>query len=387
LALRFPAAAIERELASRVQLDLIESAAAPQLEEPGAAHECPGPDDLLDFCQGRLRAERTVALQHHLDLCPACMDVVTLALNDWEAPPPAEWLDVAPNFRRGDRVDGRYVIVRFIASGGMGEVYEAIDSTGGDRVALKAVLAAASDQRDSLRAFRREARLAGRVLHPNVCRVHDASALERAGARPLVPHFAMDLVEGETLQERIARAPLPLADTLEIARQILLGVQAIHRAGVLHLDIKSNNIMLRGGSERLAVVILDFGLSRRAERRARAARTSRGGAKPPLGSWAFMAPERAQGCAPSVQNDVFAFGVVLFQMLTGELPFTPLQRHARSSIAECSRAPAPAPSQRAPAVPAGLDALVRRCLAERERRYPNIDAVLAAFAEAQCSSS
>lgn len=375
MALRFRATALERELTSRVPLELIESATPAHLDQPATAHECPSADDLLDFCNGNLGGARTIALQHHLDLCPACLDVVTLALNDWEPHAPAEWLDVAPNFRCGERIDGRYEITRFIASGGMGEVYEAVDLASGERVALKAVLAAASDNRDMLRAFRREARLARRVRHRNVCHVHDVPAAGDGVPQPLVPYYIMELVEGETLQELTTRGPVPIARALEIARQLLRGIQAIHRAGVLHLDIKSNNIMLRRHSEWPEVVLLDFGLARRAQRRVRGDR-----ALPSIGNSLTIPPEELPGSAPSVQNDIFAFGIVLYQMLTGRLPAVRTKDPARSSAAECAGLDAHTPGESISALPQWLDEVLRRCLAQRTDRYRDVAAVLGALA-------
>jgi serine/threonine protein kinase len=377
LALRLSAAALEHELANSVQLELIERAVPQQTDQPPpASDDCPSADDLLDFCHGSLPAPGAIGVQRHLDVCPACMAIATLALNDWGACEPAEWLDVASNFQPGDRIDDRYQIVRFLASGGMGEVYEAIDRRSSERVALKAVLAAACDSREMLRCFRREARLARRVRHPNVCQVHRAPASADVITRPLVPYFTMDLIEGETLRERLQGGPLPLGDALDIARQLLLGIQAIHRANVLHLDIKSNNIMLRRGPA-LHAVLFDFGLARRATSASNDERT-----RPLRGSLSYIPPEQLVGVSPSVQNDIFAFGVVLFQMLTGELPFSNARGTPASNVAERLTAKAPPPSQIISALPTPIDDLVQRCLARREERFATVEAVMAATARA-----
>ena len=371
MALRFPAA-FDLQLANSVQLGLIERDTLPLTCPPLSVRAaCPSADDLLGFCDGSLPAPRAVAVQHHLDLCPACLDIATLAVNDWEPRQPAPWLDVASNFHPGDCVDDRYEIVRFLASGGMGEVYEALDRRRAERVALKAVLAATCDNRELLRSFRREARLARRVRHPNVCHVRRAPSPDVI-TRPLVPYFVMELIDGDTLHERLCRGPLPFREALHIAHQVLLGIQAIHRAGVLHLDIKSNNIMLRRGPEPRAV-ILDFGLARRA----RDAENTR--VRPLTGSLPFIPPEQLLGRAPGVQNDIFAFGVVLFQMLTGELPFSQTRGTPASSIAERLTARAPAPSEVVAAVPSWLDALVLRCLSDLDTRYRDASDVLEAF--------
>jgi serine/threonine protein kinase len=334
--------------------------------------ECPSADDILGFCAGELSPECCAITQRHLDRCPACMDLVTLAINDWEPREVHEWLDVACNFRPGDRVDGRFLILRFLGCGGMGEVYAALDTKTSERVALKAVLAAASDNPYILRCFRREARLGGRMRHPNVCRVHAAPLAEPDTERPPVPYFTMEFIEGETLHERLRRGPLPLPDVLEVARQLLSGLRAIHRAGVLHLDIKSSNVMLRQG-QALRPVILDFGLARRVSAGLRER------VRPLTGSFAYMPPEQILGRSPSVQNDIFAFGVVLFQMLTRELPFPSAQPSVVSSIVQRLTAHAPPPSHLNPEVPAWLDEFVASCLAEPEQRYRDVDALLEAL--------
>ncbi len=340
------------------------------------ASECLSAEDILDFCGGRLAAPRAGLVQAHLDVCASCMDLVTLAINDWEPHEPTEWLEVASNFRPGDSVDGRYRILRFLASGGMGEVYEALDTVTSERVALKAVLAAACDNQRMLRHFVREARLGRRIRHRNVCHVFEARAADAARAPPShagvpysTPYFTMQYVDGETLTERVRRAPLSIDAALTIARQLLDGLAAVHDAGVLHLDIKGSNVMLPH-AEPLRPIILDFGLARRSSVGAPAQRV-----RPLTGSLAYMPPEQILGRAPNVQNDVFAFGVVLFQMLTRELPFPAAQRTTASSIVQRLSAQAPLPSSIEPHVVDWLDELVLNCLAGPERRYPNVNAL------------
>ncbi|HWO08947.1 MAG TPA: serine/threonine-protein kinase [Polyangiaceae bacterium] len=300
------------------------------------------------------------------------MDLVAGAVNDWAPPEAADLLEVGSNFRAGERV-GRFRIARFIARGGMGEVYEAHDVQSGARVALKAILASACDHRHLLRLFCREARLARRVRHPNVCRVHATRRSEPGAAeRGPVPFFTMDYVAGETLHARLRRGPLDVPAALEIGRQLLLGLHAIHEAGVLHLDVKASNVMLGEGAAGPAV-ILDFGLAR--------TRESRGGrVRPLIGSLPYMSPEQILGEPPSCQNDVFAFGVVLFQMLTAELPFPVAQPSAPSSIVKRLTAHALPPSALARDVPPWLDRVVLGCLAEPERRPHDTSRVLAALA-------
>ena len=299
------------------------------------------------------------------------MDLVTGAVNDWAAPEAADLLEVGSNFRSGERV-GAFRLVRFIARGGMGEVYEARDDVSGERVALKAILASACDQRQLLHAFCREARLGRRVSHPNVCRTHAPHAASSGEPSP-VPYFTMDFQDGETLQARLRQRPLRCDEALPIAEQILLGLRAIHDAGVLHLDIKASNVML-GTAERNQAIILDFGLAREAHR------MHEGRVRPLTGSLPYMPPEQILGDPPSRQNDVFAFGVVLFQMLTAELPFPMAQPSTPSSIVERLAAHAQAPSTLAAGVPEWLDRLVLRCLAEPGERPRDAGEVLGRLA-------
>jgi serine/threonine protein kinase len=373
VALRLQVGELERNAARYAALELIETHESIDTPATVGAEDCPSTDDLLYFCQGKLPAQRSISVQRHLDLCATCMDLATLAINDWAPHEPSEWLDVASNFHPGDRLDERYQIVRFLACGGMGEVYEALDHHTSERIALKAVLAAASDNRHMLRSFRHEARLARKVRHPNVCHVHDLSRAACAVARPLVPYFTMDLIDGVTLNERLQQ-PLSVDETVRIARDLLLGIQAIHHAGVLHLDIKSSNVMLR--RETRQPVILDFGLARRASEGDRHERMH-----PLTGSLAYMPPEQILGQTPTAQNDIFAFGVVLFQMLTGALPFPVAQRSTASSIADRLTARAPAPSELVASVPSWLDEVVLTCLAEPAKRFTEVDGVIEAIAK------
>jgi serine/threonine protein kinase len=374
VAFRAEAVQVEPQTARLGRLAPVESLLPASGQAASSAGECPGYDDVLGFCAGTLGPERSVFVQRHLDTCPACMDLVTLAINDWEPREPPRWLDVASNFQPGDRVDDRFVIRRFLGCGGMGEVYEAVDTQSSTRVALKAVLAACSDNPYILRCFRREARLGRTLRHPNVCRVHHSAGHRPAARKAPVPYFTMEFIEGETLHERLRRAPLSLDETLAIARELLVGLRAIHRAGVLHLDIKSSNIMLRRGQPQKPV-ILDFGLARRASR------SRRERVRPLTGSLAYMPPEQILGRVPDVQNDLFAFGVVLFHMLTRELPFPAAQPSMASSIVQRLTAHAPRPSELVPTVPAWLDQVVFTCLADPDHRYSDAQALLEVLEE------
>lgn len=364
-AIELGAATARQGAAAGVNIRLVPAA-------PRPPDECPAIDEILDFCAGTALSESAESIQQHIDVCASCLDLVTGAINEWASVDPIGWVDVGCNFRPGQRVEGRFQIVRFMGRGGMGEVYEAIDLDTSERVALKAVLATSSDSAHLLRCFRREARLGRKVRHLNVCRIHPAAGGLEPALRAPVPYFTMEYIDGHTLHERLARATLSMDEVLAISEQVLRGLGAIHDAGVLHLDLKSSNVMLRRSGEHQAVIV-DFGLARGALPRGRNGRHHA-----LTGSLPYMPPEQILGRAPSRQNDVFAFGVVLFQMLTGQLPF-PTTHPSTSSIVRRLVARAPRPSELNPHLPRWLDDVVRTCLADQENRFKDVYAVLAAL--------
>ncbi len=333
-----------------------------------AGDPCLSDDDVLAFCEGRLAPERGAMVHQHLDLCSICLQLISGAAHQWASPLVAS--ECATHLNPTQLVLGRYRIVRLIAHGGMGEVYEAVDTSTGKHVALKTVRATVSDSRSARSRLHAEARLARRVRHPNVCRVHEASPSSHGLAMRALPFFTMDLLAGETLRQYLQRQPLSAAEAAALALPLLSGLSAIHRAKVLHLDIKSSNIMLLAGPNGLEPVIVDFGLSQPLER-------SFAGEPSRLisGSLAYMAPEQLLGQVPGVHSDIFAFGVVLFEMLTQRLPFAVPHSNTHSSLIARLSAPLPRPSSRVNGIPPWLDELVLGCLAEPPRRYPNVEAV------------
>jgi eukaryotic-like serine/threonine-protein kinase len=195
---------------------------------------------------------------------------------------------------------GRYRLDRLLGRGGMGQVYQAFDLELGEYVAIKLLLDVALDLA-SVERLRQEVRLARRVTHRNVARIHDIANHEDTY------FFTMQLVEGETLRQILARGPLALAHAIEIAAEICEGLGAAHDAGVLHLDLKPDNVMVAQGG---GVVILDFGIAHLAaqplEQRA--------------GSPAYMAPEQRLGLACDERTDLYALGVTLHELIAGSRP-------------------------------------------------------------------
>jgi tetratricopeptide (TPR) repeat protein/tRNA A-37 threonylcarbamoyl transferase component Bud32 len=274
---------------------------------------------------------------------------------------------------------GRFRIVRFIARGGMGEVYEAEDQVLGERVALKTIRSdVASDQR-SMERFLREVHLSRSVTHPNVCRIFDV--FHHDGL-----HFlTMELLPGETLAERLTRVGrLSPADTLPLVEQMAGALGAAHEAGVIHRDFKSGNVMLVPDDRRpgqIRVVVTDFGLARSSRRDGRSAAPLTE-TEAVLGTPDYMAPEQIEGRELTPAADIYALGIVMYEMVTGEPPFqgdTPLSV-ALKKLKEA----APSPRKEAPDLPPVWEKTILRCL-ERlsaDRYATTADVVAALHGEA-----
>jgi serine/threonine-protein kinase len=215
---------------------------------------------------------------------------------------------------------GPYVIDQLIGKGGMGEVYKARDSALNRSVAIKVLPDSVADDAERQARFRREAQLLAALNHPNIAHIHGFE--ESTGVAALV----MELVDGPTLADRLYR-PMPLAEVLPIARQIADALEAAHERGIIHRDLKPANIKVR---EDGTVKVLDFGLARALDVRLPAGAsalespTMSAGATQPgvvLGTSAYMAPEQALGKTVDKRADIWSFGCVLFEMLTGRRAF------------------------------------------------------------------
>jgi serine/threonine protein kinase/TolB-like protein len=305
-------------------------------------------------------------------------------------------------FAEGEVVARRYRIVSFIAQGGMGEVYEAEDLDLGGRVALKTIRAKRLESGKSggraVERFRREIQLARKVTHPNVCRIFDIGYHrppgEEAGAGAEILFLTMELLQGETLSRYLRRrGPMSEAEALPLVRQMAEALAAAHRADIVHRDFKSPNVILvplierpatsgerqagaEIGASSLRAVVTDFGLARASEGSGAAAAITTEGAV--LGTPEYMAPEQLQAKEVTAATDVYALGLVLYEMLTGTLPF-----EAGSSISSALarlHEPAPSPRAFAPKLDAVWEAVVLRCL-ERDpaKRYANAAQVLEAL--------
>ena len=266
-----------------------------------------------------------------------------------------------PTFAADELVGGRYRIARFLGKGATGEVYAARDLELGTDVALKVLRSRDGAASSSIERFKREILLARRVSHPNVCRIFDLGVhlLERDGESRPALFLTMELLDGRTLVRRVEEeGPLPEAQALPIVRQLADALSAAHAVGVVHRDFKSSNILLvrEDGGER--AVITDFGLAR--DERQPSGTSGLTGAGGVLGTPAYMAPEQVEGRRATPRSDLYAFGVVLYEMLTGELPFegeSPLS----VAVKRLHEDPIPIEERRADLSPR-VRAVVRRCL-------------------------
>ena len=202
---------------------------------------------------------------------------------------------------------GPYEVRSKLGQGGMGAVYLAFDKTLDREVALKILPVEYSRDQSYIQRFEREAKSLARLRHPNLIHIYSV------GDEDGIHYFAMELVRGETLADYMRkRGPLPEDEVLNLGSQILCALQAIHRIGITHRDIKSSNIMIDGPGH---AVLMDFGL---AKDRRESGLTTAGSV---LGTPEYMAPEQIQGEEVSPASDIYSFGVLLFEMLSGRLPF------------------------------------------------------------------
>jgi hypothetical protein len=347
---------------------------------------CPDEGAVLAFLDGRVPPEDLDELDRHLDACSECRLVALVSTHGCggsatieeateTASPGRSAFPSTRTWAPRTIVGGRYQISRFIGRGGMGEVYAAVDLSLGTRIAIKSLPASLASDRRAIARLKREAVLARRVTHPSVCRTFDF------GSDGDTLFLTMELLEGETLGGRLRRTgPLPLVTALVVIEQLAAALDAAHKVGVIHRDLKSDNVMLLAGpaSDHPRVVVTDFGLAKlnaTGEKPAGATEPQSGRL---MGTLSYMAPEQMEGTTVTTGADIYALGVVIYEMVTGHLPFagpTPLAAALRRL-----REPAPAPGSIVPGLPRSWDHAIRRCL-ERDPgdRFPSALALLAAL--------
>jgi serine/threonine protein kinase len=283
-------------------------------------------------------------------------------------------------FNAGDVVADRYKIVRLIGSGGTGEVFEALDTALGVSVALKALKPSVAGSAIQLERFRRETQSARKVTHANVCRIFDMGIQNGSGRDRFF--LTMELLAGDSLADRIENGePYTPDEALPIAAQIADGLDAAHAAGVIHRDLKPGNIMLLPpptGRFAQRAVITDFGLALSEEQSDMRLTES----DELVGTPEYMAPEQAEPGPATPATDIYALGLILYEMLSKRRPFETAGT-ALATVLVRRRSPPRPLHEVVPGVPAPWEAAIHRCL-ERDpaRRFASAGAVVAALGDA-----
>src|SRR5262245_14446962 len=278
----------------------------------------------------------------------------------------AEKLASEPPSLVGRRL-GPYQIQSVLGAGGMGEVYKARDTRLNRTVAIKVLPRYLSERADLRQRFEREARAIAGLNHPNICALYDV------GREEGIDFLVMEYVEGETLSHRLRKGPLPTEQLLRTAVDIATALDQAHRQGVIHRDLKPGNIMLTKAGAKL----LDFGLAKRAAREGETpGEPARGDARPPtetkseslteegmiLGTLEYMAPEQVEAKETDTRTDIFALGVVIYEMATGRKAF---EGDSKASLASAILTSEPPPITKIqPMAPPALERVVKRCLAK-----------------------
>jgi eukaryotic-like serine/threonine-protein kinase len=336
--------------------------------------EHPAEDTIDAFVRGRLPESHRAHLEHHLDGCPGCREIVVRVLSQMPEPVAetlrgslGAWVPTGAarsELAEGDRV-GRHIVIGRLGAGGMGTVYAAYDTTLDRKIALKFISGSHVDPAAAARLVG-EATAMARLSHPNVVTVHDVGMMDGH------PFLAMEYVEGQTLGEWRRAAPRSVRQVLDVMAAVARGLEAAHAAGIVHRDVKPHNILVAGSR----VLVTDFGLS---------VRVGGGEAGAVAGTPGYMAPEQFRGEAATRATDVFGFSVTLYEMLYDRLPF---QGGSMSRIAAAVMAgqvqPPPAGASRVPgrvhrlvlaglavdpaARPANMGAIAEALLADPARR-------------------
>jgi serine/threonine protein kinase len=348
----------------------------PRTVSPGVG-PCPSEDQLFAYAAGSGRLRDPERLLIHLDGCATCRTLLAEASRALQvtAPPaaPAKIRTLAD----GDLVVDRYQIQRFLAQGGMGEVYEAQDLLLEESVALKTLACTALDDQRAAFRFKAEARLARRVTHPNVCRIleYGVQVRKRGAHTESIPFLTMEFLAGETLNKRVTRrGRMPEFEAVPLLLQVITGLQAIHASGIVHRDLKSENVFLVPDPRGERAVVMDFGLARALDGSVVSTWPL---ARVLAGTIDTMAPEQIEGRPPEATMDIFAFGVLLFEVLTGRRPFIDVPPMKRL------REKAPLPSSVNATLHPRWDRIIGRCLElDAKLRYPDFSELAMALNKA-----
>lgn len=265
-------------------------------------------------------------------------------------------------------IAGRYEVENLVGRGGMSDVHSGVDTRLGRRVAIKLLKPSLATDPTFRTRFRQEAQAAARMTHPTIVRVFDAgeeTIHNEKGEEEKLPFIVMEYVDGVLLKDLIARGPLDVTESLHIARGILTALEYSHRAGVVHRDIKPGNVMITGSGQ---VKVMDFGIARAiSDSSATMAQTTA-----VIGTASYFSPEQAKGESVDSRSDLYSTGVVLFEMLTGQAPFS--GETAVSVAYQHVNSVPVTPSSLNSTVPYGLDVVVARALnKDRSERYQSAD--------------
>ena len=277
---------------------------------------------------------------------------------------------------------GPYEIVVLLGAGGMGEVYRALDTRLGRDVAIKVLPEGLAKDPDRLRRFEQEARTIAALNHPNILGIHDI------GAHDGTPFLVSELLEGQTLREKLEAGPLPVRRAIEYALGIAQGLAAAHEKGIVHRDLKPENVFITRDGR---VKVLDFGLAKlmRPEERNDTLATLASPATLPgmvLGTVGYMSPEQVRGESSDARSDIFSFGAVLYEMLTGNRAFK--RETSAETMTAVLREEPPELNETGWQGPLGLQRILTRCLEKNvERRFQSASDLAFAIESLSGSSS
>ncbi|HEX5284230.1 MAG TPA: protein kinase [Bryocella sp.] len=283
------------------------------------------------------------------------------------SPPDTSPQELISTFEPGTTVAGRFQIHRFIARGGMGEVYEAWDSELRERVAIKTIRPELAQSPSVIDRFRREVKQARAISHPNICRIHELYC-DTSNSEARVWFLSMEFLDGFTLSEQIQHVgPVDPAQAFDLLQQLVSGLNALHANGVIHRDLKPGNIMLVSGAPgQLRAVITDFGLATNVLRREGGLLETGGQGTPE-----FMAPEQVQTADVTALADQYALGIILCEMLTGG---------ARPTHKDVTTGRAQFETRLAKAIDPRWSRVILRCLEQKPAdRFPSLDEVVLAL--------
>ncbi|MBN8613271.1 MAG: serine/threonine protein kinase [Deltaproteobacteria bacterium] len=292
-------------------------------------------------------------------------------------PPPAAYVTPPPEGEPslvGHLLESKYLVRELIGRGGMGAVYSAENQRIGKQVAIKMLTRGHDAGSSSMKRFYREARIMGSLGHPNIVEIYDLGALDNG-----VPFQVMELLEGQTLAARIeVEGGMPIEDAVEIGEQVLSGLEAAHQRGIVHRDLKPDNVFLAQREGRTIVKLLDFGISKTiGEETLSLTKTGM-----VVGTPFYLAPEQARGDDVDQRIDVWAMGVLLYEMLTGTTPFR--AENYNKLIVRILTTRAEPPSTRQPRLSPELEKVIMTALShDRDDRYADAGEMLLAFQQAK----